>query len=462
MSNFRSCILWAMVAGSTDAGCGKVQVTTDAASDSSNEVTIDGAMGAIDAFVQPGPRRFWYIGDTITDGVDQAGTFTDIDAAPIAVVPFPATGSMQPFGLGQVRFPSFSAAAAADKIAYVADSTVAGRFDLFVANGDGTQSTIVLESPGGIAFRSIYLSPNGRKVAFLNASRELFVVDVGANPVAVKVNPPLVPGGFVSTNVTWSPDSKYIGYSARVNNQFGRECLIADTSVLPPVSASLIGINDLMPPPNQNDVAGSFSSVQFDNVNRAYVILKRNTVIPAEVRRANVDGSEKTKLDLIPAPVFREGVTRLLVRGDTIVAAAESSVSGRYDFFAASAADPTTAVKVSPSVPFVLVLNAADDVEISPDKKKLVYRTYSSPGMQQLVVLRLNNEPSVAISTVSQFPIASMSWSADSSFVYALSGPSFVDANVSRFRSDVAEQVPDALVTATHANGGINALLSGN
>ena len=95
-------------------------------------------------------------------------------------------------------------------IAYVSDES--GEYELVVASQDGKGTPRRIEVPGSGFYDSLAFSPDSRKVALVDNSRSLWVVDLGTGKATKAASERL----FDPRNAlkpSWSPDSRWVAYT---------------------------------------------------------------------------------------------------------------------------------------------------------------------------------------------------------------------------------------------------------
>src|SRR5262245_56220718 len=167
-----------------------------------------------------------YRADRSTVGVYELFSVpTDFSAPSVRLNgPLPAGGSVA--GLGFAGFSDF-AIGAGDRVAYRADQTVPGTFELFSVPADGSASPLRL-SPALVRVSSLWLSPAEDEVYF-TTERSLYRVPLdgstASRPVAADI--PLEPMAF-------SPDgSTILGTHSPVEERAGLYTVPADGSATP-------------------------------------------------------------------------------------------------------------------------------------------------------------------------------------------------------------------------------------
>src|SRR6185295_13823890 len=138
-----------------------------------------------------GKSRIWAVGDPLTNNSTQAFAF-----ASDATLPF-NSGTPPPINVPAGNTQLFDGSgsttnefdARGGKVAFVSDLTMANRFDLYVADADGANPTMLVQGNTGIEISSVSISPDGTKVAFLmdsaavdNGTDLYFVPVAGGTP----------------------------------------------------------------------------------------------------------------------------------------------------------------------------------------------------------------------------------------------------------------------------------------
>lgn len=223
--------------------------------------------------------RVWAIGDLITDGAPIAGGFDDLATLPFTPTnPTPAriptTGQLSPASSQANAFD-----VRGNKVAFIADATVTGRYDLNVANADGTSLVVVVE--GGVAnveIDALAFSPDGTKVAFtmdatIDNAYDLYVVPAMAAATPVKVSPDRPVGALTPADMdvfevfTWSADSTYVAFSADLTEAGYDQAYLVDTSAATPAAIELLPRADIA---TQTGTRGVRGALLFDSSNNVY------------------------------------------------------------------------------------------------------------------------------------------------------------------------------------------------
>lgn len=312
-----------------------------------------------DGPVKPAEARIWAVGDILANNANIAGGF-----APDATFPFntatPPTivvpgGGTAKLGTGDNVFD-----ARGSKIAYIADQTVTGRFDLYVADADGSNSIVVIE--GGVAnieITSLALSPDGTKIAFtmdsaaVNNGLDLYVAPTTANATPVQVSPARANGSLdtqdIFTQYEWSSDSKFVGFSGDLTENGFEQAYVTDTTAATPVPVELLARAEITTTnPADRGVRGR---VQFDSANNAYF---RAHLTDADANftlfKADPVTGQKTAVALPArgdASASDAGAFGFTPDGNTLVFSADAPTLGIYDMYTAPIANLATTTKIT-------------------------------------------------------------------------------------------------------------------
>lgn len=322
--------------------------------------TIDAAVdGSVDIDAPPdappsgGATRIYAVGDVQTDQTRIAVGFDDDATLPIdAMAPpikIPAMGTELFDGTGST---SLVFDARGGKVAYVADSTVAGRFDLYAAGADGSNPLLLVTGQMGIEISSVALSPDGTKVAFtmdsllVDGGYDLYMVATTNPQTPVRISPDRPIGNLdanidVFTQFTWSADSKYVAFSADLTVQGFDQAYVVDTTAATPAAVSLL---------NQDEIAtqmmgaqGVRGNILFDSQSNIYFRARVQTgSAQFQLFKATTAGAASRTALTMPArgdqSVPDVGAFGLTPDGTKIVFSADAPTAGRYDFYASATA----------------------------------------------------------------------------------------------------------------------------
>ena len=187
----------------------------DASNASVDAKSVDAPTTPVDAPTPGGPStRVWVYGDFLTNNTSQLGSFVHESAQmPVTVTGIPAAGKLY-----DASGTPFTVNTNGSKIAYVADSTVAGRWDLFLADADGSNAVTVVTAVAAATISNPTFSPDGTKIAFVSdrdvaTQYDVYVVAAAANSTPARVSPARNNAALDAGTFAWSPDSKLLAIS---------------------------------------------------------------------------------------------------------------------------------------------------------------------------------------------------------------------------------------------------------
>lgn len=330
------------------------------------DAAVDGSM--IDAPTDgPGPMysRVWAVGNYIdpTAATRKAGSWRDDMAtfpygngtAPPTVVPA-GTATLGSVVNGYTTF-MFDATPDGTKTAFVADLTTAGRFDLYIAGKDGSNPTMLVQGSTGLEIASVFLSPDGTKVAY---TMDSLLVDGGYDvywsPTAAAaphlVSPARPVGALTPANldasasqISWSRDSKYLAFVGDYTEDNFFQAYCADTSTTNP-AATLLLRSDI---PTSSLTQGVVGQLVFDNMDSVYFggrLVGATTQV--QLYRVKPDGTMRMDItSIIPArtDTSTPDIASLGVSNDgtKLMVVADSPRQGRYDLYAHAIGQTTSA-----------------------------------------------------------------------------------------------------------------------
>jgi len=103
------------------------------------------------------------------------------------------------------------------KIAWFSDRT--GEYRLYIAGQDGQAAPRAIAIEPATFFYDLAWSPDSKKVAFTDAGRSMYVVDVATGRATV-IDTDRMAHPERSMLPVWSPDSRYIAYARQLPNQY--------------------------------------------------------------------------------------------------------------------------------------------------------------------------------------------------------------------------------------------------
>lgn len=200
--------------------------------------------------------RVWVVGDWLTDNTRQAGAF-----AGDATLPFSTANPPPIIASGSLFAGTGSTAnvfdARGNKIAYVGDPNVTGRFDLIVAGADGANPVTLVQGQANVEITAVALSPDGSKVAFtmdsvaINNGFDLYVVTTDGAGTPARLSPDRAVGSpapdqqDVFFTFEWSRDSKFIAFSADMTENGFDQGYVVDTTAATPAAIEVLARADI-------------------------------------------------------------------------------------------------------------------------------------------------------------------------------------------------------------------------
>ncbi len=303
----------------------------------------------------PATARIWVVGDMITNNTTIGGGFDDTTALPLGganaapPVILPSATTTLADSTGYSNF-VFDATADGSKIAFVGDLTTVGTFDLYVANADGSNPTLLVAGQTGVEIASILFSPDGSMIAYtadsiaINGGYDMWIVNTTGTPVPVQVSParpalsPAPANQDVGSVPAWSSDSKYLGFTGDLTLDTFNQAYCTDTSQSPPVTVELLAQTDIgVQTSGANGVGGT---LKFDNANNAYFSARVTTgSTQFQLFQAKPDGTMRTDItSTFPVRTLDNtapdiGGFSISADGATLVVNADTPVLGNYDMW---------------------------------------------------------------------------------------------------------------------------------
>ncbi len=415
------------------AACGDSNTVPDArgradAKTADAPSTIDSrpidAPAMVDAPVGPTATRVWVTGDLAVDNQLKAGTFLDGATLPVTPTLLPAAGNLAANGK------SFDVSADGTKIAYIADSTTTGRFDLYLAGADGSNPVMVFQAPTGVTLSNPQFSPDGTKIAYLAdpalaTMKDLFFVPATANATPVKLSPDRTANLAtldVFTSLVWSPDSKYIGYSAQLTTAGFDEAMVVDTSAATPVSKFVIPKADIATQASGAQGVRGFAA--FDNAGHIYFRARLEAAGGFKLYRANVDGTARTALTLAPArgdaSAADFGAFAITPDGTKMVFSADAPTALIYQLYLVTLATPTP-LKLTNATVAGTEPAFNNPLMFSPDVSKVAFiADYAVNGDFEPHVAKLDGTEDIRLAkdVVMNGDTEALSWTRDGSAVW--------------------------------------------
>lgn len=290
-----------------------------------------------------GVSRIWAVGDWLTDNQRVAGGFASDATLPFNTATPPTfvvpAGGRELFDGAGSTVNEFDARAG--KIAFVSDITQNNRFDLYIANADGSSPTLLVTGQNNVEITSVSISPDGTKVAYVmdslvvNGGFDLHVVPA-AGGASKQLSPVRVAQGAaqdVFFQFEWSTDSKFIGFSADLETDGIDSGYVVDTDAAVPLATVVLPASEVLADTGAKGIRGK---LLFDENNNVYF---RAHVTAGDTRFKLfkvTTGGTKTTFDLPPrtdtmAPDV--GAFGITPDGKKIVFSADSPDALTYNLF---------------------------------------------------------------------------------------------------------------------------------
>lgn len=440
------------------------------------DAAVDGAPD-IDAppdapVTPPGGSRVYAVGDIQTDNVRIVAGFDDDATLPIdpmaPPIKIPAMGTELFDGAGSTQF-VFDVRNG--RTVYVADSTVAGRFDLYAADASGGSPLLLVTGQMGIEITSVAVSPDGTKVAFtmdsllVNGGYDLYMVSTTNPQTPVRLSPDRPIGNLdatidVFTQYTWSSDSKYLSFSADLTESGYDQAYVVDTTAATPAAVSLLNRDEIAT--QMMGAQGVRGNILFDSENNLYFRARIQTgSAQFQLFKATVAGAASRTVLALPArgdqSVPDVGAFGITPDGTKIVFSADAPTAGRYDFYASATATftPTAITSLGAVGHSVFTL----PLWFSPDGSKFAVVAdfltsgLASPRNEPFVIAvdgstmtprrLVSVEASCAASATKNCDASVVQWSADNTTVW-IQGDLTTDNDVELYKasSEMADQTP--------------------
>lgn len=372
------------------------------------------------------PSRVWAVGDFATNGTVLAGSFTDGDSMPVTPVQAPATPAQLASTAGYTQY-VFDATATAT--AYVANVTTSTQFDLYAAAADGTTPALLVAGQPNIEIATIALSPDGTKVAFMmdsatyNGAYDVWVVNTAGTPVPLLVSParpvmapaPANLSAFTGS-LTWSADSKWIGFSGDLTTDNHSQAYVVDTTAATPAAVELLHDNELT-----GTTSGVRGALLFDANDDVY--FRAGLTDNVTFTFFQWDGAQRNTLALPmrgDASTANVGSFALSPDGATIVFAADAPQATTYDLYSTAIAtwSPTritTATIAATNPPF------STPIAFSPDGHNVAFvADYVTDNINEPFVAAVDGSGMHRVTnvTVTNADAEQVAWTVDGTGVY--------------------------------------------
>jgi Tol biopolymer transport system component len=329
-----------------DASDGSTTPPKDASTDTG--VKDSGTDAADGALVDAGPTTsLFFLGDFATNNTSQLGDalLPTSSAAPVVITDGVHTAK---------QVVAFDALANGSKIVVAADLMVTGRFDIVVANRNGSAAVVIATMSAATAKPSdVVISPDGTKVAYIADSDTAGAYDAYVAPIAggaapVRVSPRAAASTLLDAqSIAWSRDSVYVAAAGDFTVDSKNELYVTDTSAVAPTPVAALAEATLPAPTGTVGVSTALRPIWTSG---GKVCVKADlTGAPATFRLycANANGTgfaEPTHLPALPAQVGSYGLSP---DGATIAFTADVTTPAAYEIYTMLADDSAAAARIT-------------------------------------------------------------------------------------------------------------------
>jgi hypothetical protein len=351
--------------------------TTDAGPKDSGK---DADAGIDAAVVDAGPTTpLFFLGDFAVNNTTQLGRalVPSSSANPLVIT----TGA-----LTAKQVVAFDALANGTKVVVAADLTVTGRFDLVVANADGSGAVTLATMPATGGVTEIAISPDGTKVAYLadaetDGALDAYVVAIAGGAAPVRVSP--ARAAAVDTldaqSIGWSRDSVYLAVAGDFTVDKKNELYVVDTSVAVPAPVAALPESAIPASAATVGVSTSLRPVWTDG-GKVCVKAELTGAVPGTYRLycAAADGTGFATPANFPALPAQLGSYGISPDGLTLAFSADVTMAAAYEIYTMKSDDSAAATRISAGN-VVAVAGAVrgaslyDPLRYSPDGTKIAF-----------------------------------------------------------------------------------------
>lgn len=252
---------------------------------------------------------------------------------------------------------AFDALANGTKVVVAADLTVTNRFDLVIANANGSGAVTLATMPATGAVTELAISPDGTKVAYIadaetDGAFDVYVVPIAGGVAPVKVSP--ARAAAVDTldaqSIAWSRDSVYLAIGGDFNVDKKNELYVVDTTAAVPAPVAALAEADL-PAPAGTSTIGVSTGLRPIWTDGGKVCVKADLtgVLPATFRlycaAANGTGfATPANFPALPAQLGSYGISP---DGTTIAFSADVMTAAAYEIYTMKSDDSAAATRIS-------------------------------------------------------------------------------------------------------------------
>lgn len=307
------------------------------------DANVDAGM---DATVDAGPTTpLYFVGDFSTNNTSSLG---------LAHVPMGAATPSTTVIAAKAR--TFATTPDGSKVVFAADITTTGRFDLYVADADGSNATLRVAMPGNASVTDIEISPDGGRIAYiadaeLEGQADAFVVELSGTTLPSRVSPARAVGNIAldAQTISWSRNSAFVAIVGDFTVDKKNELWIADVTATPIVPVAALGESSI-PAPVAATVGVSAGLHPIWTSGNKVCVKADLSVTPPSFRLycANSDASNFATPINFPATPIQLGSYGISPDGMTLAFSADSvAAPDAYEIFAMPANDSAAPTRLT-------------------------------------------------------------------------------------------------------------------
>ena len=287
-----------------------------------------------------------------------AGDFADNVTNVIGRALVPVGGGAATTGTVATNSTVFALTPDGTKLVFASDKDVKDRFDLHVANADGTGDVVRVTMPAARKVTDVAISPDGASIAYIAdgetaGQSDVYVVTLaGASaPVLVSPNGTRANVDLDAQAIAWSRDSKYVAMSGDFTTDKKNELYVVDVTAGTPVAVAALADADIPAPPGTG-TAGVNTGLAPIWTSGGKVCAKADLsgATPAVFRLycANANGTGFATPMNFPAAPAQVGTYGISPDGATIAFSADSAAAANaYEVFTMPADDTAAPTRVT-------------------------------------------------------------------------------------------------------------------
>ena len=317
------------VHGDASADGARADARADGAVDAMPDAMADAMPDAPPDALPPPSSRVWVVGDFSEPGHLIAAAFDDNAALPTTPTLVAALGSASlPTPLQGAPPQSFDVVAS--HAAFVANLRDPNVDDIYIADHDGQNPTLLVQGTAGTSITEVSLSPDGSKLVFVANTAadhgfDAYLVATSGTPSPVRISPPRAQGTWAFFILSWSPDSRFVGFHDEAYTTIGFGPMVVDTNAATPTPVAMVT-------PDQQGMIVPDGAVAFDAADRPYYRLRATSSSTFDLYTADTGGANPRML------VSRCSQYGLSTDGSLLTYSSDAAVNGTFDISVTAAA----------------------------------------------------------------------------------------------------------------------------